>query len=326
MAHWFVDRLPETGFPSVSLRRLLPEAQFLGGSDWEVTGCTDDHRRLEPGQVFVATRDNCRGYDGHAYVREALERGAAGVVVEHPCVEAGRLQAVVPDATAAHARICHALAGEPARRLAALGVTGSFGTTITAVLIRSILAAAGHPCGLLGSFGFCDGTLTRAVGAGFDRGSSGVRPRTDAAAGSIFSRRDVGGGGSHAPRAAAIAALVGEMVENGCRAGVLEVSLEAISQRAFCGVEFQAAVVTNVAAPTGFPADALVQSRRAMAKLFHQVKAGGVAVVNALHSHSNRQIDPSLSSTSQASCSGWMPPAPGCSSTASLASWRSICR
>ncbi len=178
MAQWFVDRLPQTGFPSVSLRRLLPEAQFLGGSDWEVTGCTDDHRRLEPGQVFVATRDIRRGYDGHVFVRDALERGAAGVVVEQPCAEAGRLQAVVPDATAAHARICHALAGEPARQLVAVGVTGNFGKTITAVLVRSILAAAGYPCGLLGSLGYCDGTVTRAAGAGFELGCERCLPET----------------------------------------------------------------------------------------------------------------------------------------------------
>ena len=51
MARWFVDRLPERGIPSVSLRRLLPEAQFVGCTDWEVSGCCDDHRRLEPGPV-----------------------------------------------------------------------------------------------------------------------------------------------------------------------------------------------------------------------------------------------------------------------------------
>ena len=98
MVRWFVDRLPQRGIPSVSLRRLLPEAQFVGCADWEVSGCTDDHRRLEPGQVFVAVPEARPGYDGHLFVREALERGAAGVVVEHPCPEAGRLQVVVPDA------------------------------------------------------------------------------------------------------------------------------------------------------------------------------------------------------------------------------------
>src|SRR4029077_1951650 len=97
MARWFVDRLPQRGIPSVSLRRLLPEARFVGCSDWEISGCCDDHRRLDPGQLFVAIREAQPGYDGHCFVREALDGGAAGVVVEHPCPEAGRLQVVVSD-------------------------------------------------------------------------------------------------------------------------------------------------------------------------------------------------------------------------------------
>ena len=74
MVRWFVDRLPQRGIPSVSLRRLLPEAQFVGCADWEVSGCCDDHRRLDPGQFFVAVPEARPGYDGHRFVREALER------------------------------------------------------------------------------------------------------------------------------------------------------------------------------------------------------------------------------------------------------------
>ena len=96
MARWFVDRLPQRGIPSVSLRRLLPEARFVGCHDWEVSGCTADSRRLDPGQVFVAVRGS--RHDGHAFVAQALERGAAGVVVERLCPEAGRLQVLVPEA------------------------------------------------------------------------------------------------------------------------------------------------------------------------------------------------------------------------------------
>ncbi len=174
MARWFVDRLPQRGIPSVSLRRLLPEAQFVGCADWEVSGCTDDHRRLDPGQVFVAVREARPGYDGHVYVREALERGAAGVVVERPCPEAGRLQVVVADAVAAHARICQALAGDPSRQLLTLGVTGGFGRTIAALMVRSILVAAGERIGLIGALGFCNGVTTRAAG-----GRSGSPRRTN---------------------------------------------------------------------------------------------------------------------------------------------------
>ena len=55
-----------------------------------------------------------------------------------------------------------------------LGVTGSFGKTITALMVRSILEAAGERFGLVGSLGFCDGSTTRALGAGFDTLSGGI--------------------------------------------------------------------------------------------------------------------------------------------------------
>ncbi len=166
MVRWFVDRLPQRGIPSVSLRRLLPEAHFLGCADWEVSGCCDDHRRLDPGQVFVAVRGGRPGYDGQAFVREALDRGAAGVVVEQPCPDVGRLQVVVPDASSAHARICQALAGDPSRQMLTAGVTGSFGRTIATLFVRSILEAAGRRTGSLGAQGFYDGTTARPLGAG----------------------------------------------------------------------------------------------------------------------------------------------------------------
>jgi UDP-N-acetylmuramoyl-L-alanyl-D-glutamate--2,6-diaminopimelate ligase len=229
MARWFVDRLPQRGIPSVSLRRLLPEAQFVGCADWEVSGCSDDHRRLDPGQVFVATRGARPGYDGHAFVREALERGAAGVVVEHPCADAGRLQVIVRDAMAAHARICQALAGDPSHHLLTAGVTGRFGRTITALCVRSILESAGRRTGSLGGLGFFDGTTAHPLGAGLD----GRSPGAGVGAGRIPGHGPRRSGSSRTslerptgliPGAASLAALLSEIVERGCKAAVLEAS------------------------------------------------------------------------------------------------------
>jgi UDP-N-acetylmuramoyl-L-alanyl-D-glutamate--2,6-diaminopimelate ligase len=285
MARWFVDRLPQRGIPSVSLRRLLPEAQFVGCADWEVSGCCDDHRRLDPGQVFVAVRDGRPGYDGHAFVREALERGAAGVVLEHPCPDAGRLQVVVPDATAAHARICQALAGDPSHHLLNVGVTGSFGRTIAALFVRSILEAAGRRTGLLGALGYFDGAIARPLGAGLDPGAPGLgagqAPIHGAGRPGASRTRLDRPPGAFLPGAAGLAAFLSEMVERGCQAGVLEVSGEAMERRSFEGVAFRAAVATDIAAPWGFPEEVILRRRRAKARLFRQVVPGGVAVVNA---------------------------------------------
>ena len=268
------------------VRGLQPNAVTTG----EVSGCTDDHRRLDPGQVFVAIPEAWPGYDGHVYVREALERGAAGVVVERPCPEAGRLQVVVADAMAAHARICQALAGDPSRQLLTIGVTGGFGRTIAALMVRSILVAAGQRIGLIGALGFCNGTTTRALGAGVvpRDGRTLTGARAGQGAGSSMIRghhHHPHEPGPFVPGAASLAALMAEMVERGCKGGVLEVSSEALAHRGVEGVAFDAAVVTDVSAPHGFPPEVLIARRRAKAKLFRQVVPGGVTVVNADDAH-----------------------------------------
>jgi UDP-N-acetylmuramoyl-L-alanyl-D-glutamate--2,6-diaminopimelate ligase len=280
MSRWFVDRVPQRGIPSVSLRRLLPDARFVGRTDWEVSGCCDDHRRLEPGQLFVAVPEARPGYDGHRYVREALDRGAAGVVLEHACPDAGRLQVVVSDARAAHARICQALSGDPSDHLVTLGITGNQGRTITAILVRSILDAAGERFGLISSSGFCDGTNTRTLGAGFSppRGNLGVDTASTAP---ITLAREAHEPDGFALGAAGLAARLAELVDCGCKGGVIEVSGSALQNRILEGIAFDAAVVTDVAGIGGSRQDGVTHDRRARSKMFRQVIPAGLAVVNA---------------------------------------------
>jgi UDP-N-acetylmuramoyl-L-alanyl-D-glutamate--2,6-diaminopimelate ligase len=90
-----------------------------------------------------------------------------------------------------------------------------------------------------------------------------------------------GAAGSFVPRAAGLAEFIGDMVDNGCRAAVLEVSSDSLSHGSFDGIAFHAAVVTDIAAPFGFPADVVYEKRRSKARLFRKIMPGGVAVVNA---------------------------------------------
>ena len=48
---------------------------------WAATGISIDTRTLKPGDLFIALRGD--SMDGHDYVAQALEKGAAAVVVDH---------------------------------------------------------------------------------------------------------------------------------------------------------------------------------------------------------------------------------------------------
>lgn len=248
MKRWFVDRLPQRGIPSVSLRRLLPGARFVGCHDWEVSGCTADSRRLDPGQVFVAVRGARR--DGHDFVAQALERGAAGVVVERPCPEAGRLQVIVDDSRAAFARLCHALAGDPSERLLVVGVAGTLGKGATGLFVRSIFEANGARFGQVGASGWSDGVVTRPVG----------------------------GTVAEAP---SLAAMLAEMVERRCDGGVIEIPVEALAGRGIEAIGFDAVAVTDLGGLTeGASGEARARCRE-MARLVRKVVPGGSVIVNA---------------------------------------------
>jgi UDP-N-acetylmuramoyl-L-alanyl-D-glutamate--2,6-diaminopimelate ligase len=118
----------------------------------DVTAVTEDSRRVRPGSLFVAIPGTVA--DGHAYVEEALARGAAALVLEREVSAAARVpRIVVPSTRRALATLAAEFHGHPARALRLIGFTGTFGKTTTSEVLRALLEAAGRPAGVLGSLG-----------------------------------------------------------------------------------------------------------------------------------------------------------------------------
>jgi len=110
----------------------------LEGEDAAFAGVSIDSRTLEPGELFVALGGE--RFDGHGFLADARERGAAGALVSRPD---GRPlpQVVVPDTQAALGALAAAWrARNPAL---VLGVGGSNGKTTTKELLAAILAGCG---------------------------------------------------------------------------------------------------------------------------------------------------------------------------------------
>ena len=60
--------------------RLPASTEVTGDASRSVTSLEIDSRRVRPGALFVAVRGE--HVDGHAFVAQAVERGASAVVVE----------------------------------------------------------------------------------------------------------------------------------------------------------------------------------------------------------------------------------------------------
>ena len=112
-----------------------------GRPDVLVAGLSIDSRRVSPGDLFVAIRGE--RFDGHAFVADAVKKGASGVIVSDTSVtsasEVPSFVIVVDDTTRAlqyMARHVRRLSG--ARVVA---ITGSIGKTTTKEISATLLAS-----------------------------------------------------------------------------------------------------------------------------------------------------------------------------------------
>ncbi len=131
---------------------LAPRPDGSEGNDPTIRGVTYDSRGVSPGYLFVALRGE--NHDGHDYLAQAQELGAAALLVE---AAPGHLPTPGPpvisvsDTRRALAPIARRFYGSPADELRLIGVTGTNGKTSTTYLVESILQAAGIATGIVGT-------------------------------------------------------------------------------------------------------------------------------------------------------------------------------
>ena len=197
------------------------EAEISGDAEIEVTGLDYDSRRIQPGYLFVAIQGEKA--DGRQFIPQAIERGAAAVLLARSAsvppadgaTVGGPAWVKVPDARKALAVAAANFHQHPARSLRVTGVTGTNGKTTTCYLIESILAAAGHKAGLFGTIEYR--LLGRRLPA----------PNTT-------------------PESLDLQAMLAELRELGGTDAVMEVSSHALALDRVYGCRFHTAVFTNL--------------------------------------------------------------------------------
>jgi len=126
-----------------------------GTTNAEISAVAYDSRKesgkIVPGCLFICIKGAV--FDGHVFASEAVEAGAAALVVSEPVEVPDKNVAVirVEDTRYAMAFISAAWFGHPAGKLKVIGVTGTKGKTTTTYLVKSILENAGFRVGLVGT-------------------------------------------------------------------------------------------------------------------------------------------------------------------------------
>jgi UDP-N-acetylmuramoyl-L-alanyl-D-glutamate--2,6-diaminopimelate ligase len=210
---------------------------------------TCDSRAVEAGDIFVAVRGV--QVDGHDFVADAVQKGAAAVVVEREAlVPAEVKQICVADSAEALGYLAQKLRGDPAAQLMMLGVTGTNGKTTVAYLVRSILRAEGMGCGVAGTveYDVGDGKVVKA--------------------------------NNTTPDAVQLADLMMRMRENGLTAAVMECSSHGLEQKRTAGIPFRAAAFTNLSGDHLDYHGTVEAYRAAKCKLFEGLDQDAIAVLN----------------------------------------------
>lgn len=185
-----------------------------GSAEIEITDLVYDSRKITKGCLFVCIKGTVT--DGHTFVKEAAEKGAAAVLVQDE-VEAPEGLTVIrtKDTRYGLALVSAAWFHHPAEELKVIGVTGTKGKTTTTYMVKSILENAGYKVGLIG-------TIEAIIG-------DEVIPASNTT-----------------PESYVIQQYFRKMVEAGCQCVVMEVSSQGLMMHRTAGFTFEIGIFTNI--------------------------------------------------------------------------------
>jgi UDP-N-acetylmuramoyl-L-alanyl-D-glutamate--2,6-diaminopimelate ligase len=195
-----------------ALIRALAPSEVTGARPVAIGDLAYDTRKVSEGALFFCVPGE--RVDGHDLAWEAIERGAAALVVERQ-LDVGVPQLVVENVRAAMAVAADTFFGEPTKELEIGGVTGTNGKTTTVFLLHSMLGVAGRKPGLVGTVRWIVGGETRPA------------PFTT-------------------PEAIELQRLFREMVDAGDRSAAVEASSHGAAFRRLDRVRFDVLVFTNL--------------------------------------------------------------------------------
>lgn len=187
-----------------------------GNTDAEITGLTSDSRKVVAGSVFVCIKGAVS--DGHMYLADVIEKGAAAVVImdeSQAYADSSVTVIKVKDTRYCYALMSAAWFGYPATRLFTIGITGTKGKTTTTYMIRNVLEKCGIKTGLIGTIETIIGNEAKASC-------------------------------NTTPESYQLQETFDKMVKAGCKAVVMEVSSQGLMLHRTAGINFDIGVFTNL--------------------------------------------------------------------------------
>ena len=217
--------------------------------DVEITGITNDSRKVRPGYLYVAIK----GYkaDGHNFIKKSLECGAQAIVSEEKLsLDTSIPQIVVRNTRKALSSLSCCFYNNPSQKINVVGVTGTNGKTTTTFLTKSIIEKAGYEAGLIGTINYQIGEK-------------------------MITAQET------TPESVELQRLIAEMVEAKIKFAVMEVSSHSAIQHRIENIDFKTAVFTNITTEHLDYHKTISNYMNAKVELFKNLRKDSFAVLNA---------------------------------------------
>ncbi len=237
----------------MKLKELLKDVDIIysmGDMNTEISGIAYDSRKIKKGNLFICVSGYTK--DGHSFINEALQKGAAAFLVEKDVEAPGAALVKVKSSRAAMPILAACFYGNPTEKLQLIGITGTSGKTTTTYLIKSILEAAHKKAGLLG-------TISTQIGD-----KVYVSSKTT-------------------PESLDLQSLFREMTDMGMEYAVMEVSSHSLELGRVEGCKFSAGVFTNLSQDHLDFHKTMENYRDVKKKLFYKTRDANIINIDDMH-------------------------------------------
>lgn len=185
-----------------------------------ISGLTLNTQHIQAGDLFIAIKG--QHFDGRAYLRDAIERGAGAILCEAqglnaflssdtqsiPIIPISNLESLL-------GKLAKRFYGDPSQDLDLIGVTGTNGKTTTSYVLAQALTRLKKSCAVLGTLGY------------------GLIPELHQF-------------GLTTPDAVSVQKYLYQLKNQGAKAVAMEVSSHGLMQNRVDAIEFKSAMFTNL--------------------------------------------------------------------------------
>lgn len=195
------------------LFKKIPTLKIWGSREVNITGVSSSSKVVSPGNLFIAKKG--LSSDGHKYIPEAIAAGCVACVTDLYNPTLSIPQVVVEDVNSLEGVIAATYYQHPSDTLYSVGITGTNGKTTTSFMIKHLLDQFMGPSGLMGTIEYIIGRC---------------RYTTTHTTADVSTNHK----------------LLREMVLQGCKSSVMEVTSHAIDQGRICEIDYDVAIFTNL--------------------------------------------------------------------------------